>query len=786
MPRAPPTPRQSDLNFDNFSETLPVMATGGTAPPNFFSFPPPPPPRASHPLLGIHIQDYIKFQLTTTGVNFSKWRQTIVLLLTMHHALDHITDGAAPSNPSDEWRAVDIHLSLWFMATLSDDLYRLVQGSTANACTTWTRINAFFVNNRTSRYAYLSKALRNTPRGDLTVSAYASKLQAIADDLAAIGRPVSDVDLTMQFIDGIGKKFKLQAQILKSGDLLPTFADACARFQLAEIDEDSEQASESAHAMAVHGGGRGHTGGGASGSGTGAPPRPLGVIPNYKGKNPIPGFVHPNQAAAHAGSSQAGRGRGRGAPHGRGDISGGHAGRDQPWRGYFAPMGMPFPTRMPWMPPNSGSVYGPRPGNPTQAYQMMTAPAAPAASYQTAPSAPLYQSQPSPAYQPPSWDQAALLSQAPSYGSAFPAHGDWIMDSGATTHVTGNQGFLSSKSDTSLFIMHTATTTAYLLLYVDDIILTASSTTTLNHIIDLLNAEFAMTDLGDVHHFLGVNVLRTPCGLFLSQQQYALELLDRANMLNCNPITTPVDTKSKLSGNDGRKVADPSEYRSLAGALQYLTLTRPDLSYAVQQICLFMHDPRESHLQLVKRILRYVQGTSHLGLQIYADTSRELVAYSDADWAGCPDTRKSTSGFGVFLGNNLVSWSSKRQNTVSRSSAEAEYRAVANVVAESVWLRQLLHELHQPIASATVVYCDNISATYLSSNPIQHQRTKHIEIDLHFVRDRVALGEARVLHVPTSSQYADIFTKGLPTAVFQEFRSSLNVLPSPVATAGGC
>ena len=207
-------------------------------------------------------------------------------------------------------------------------------------------------------------------------------------------------------------------------------------------------------------------------------------------------------------------------------------------------------------------------------------------------------------------------------------------------------------------------------------------------------------------------------------------------MLNCNPISTPIDTKCKLSANDGKPVTDPSQYRSIVGALQYLTLTRPDLSHAVQQVCLFMHDPREAHLQLVKRILRYIKGTSHLGLQLHVGSSSDLVAYSDADWAGCPDTRKSTSGFCVFLGTNLVSWSSKRQHTVSRSSVEAEYRVVANCVAESVWLRQLLSELHQPPSKATVVYYDNISATYLSTNPVQHQRTKQIEIDLHFVRDR--------------------------------------------------
>jgi hypothetical protein len=337
-----------------------------------------------------------------------------------------------------------------------------------------------------------------------------------------------------------------------------------------------------------------------------------------------------------------------------------------------------------------------------------------------------------------------------------------------------------------LFILHRGTSVAYLLLYVDDIILTANTTTLLHSIISSLNGEFSMSDLGDIHHFLGVNVHRTTDGLFLSQQQYALEILDRAKMLNCNPISAPIDTRSKLSSTDGTPFSDPSLYRSLAGALQYLTLTRPDLSYAVQQVCLFMHAPRDTHFQLIKRILRYVHGTSHFGLKIHKDSSLDLVAYSDADWAGCPDTRKSTSGFCVFLGDNLISWSSRRQPTVSRSSAEAEYRAVANCIAESCWLRQLLQELHHSPSRATVVYCDNVSAMYMSSNPVQHQRTKHVEIDLHFVRDRVALGEAKVLHVPTSSQFADIFTKGLPTVVFQDFRSNLNIVPSVVPTAGGC
>ncbi|GJR20593.1 ribonuclease H-like domain-containing protein [Tanacetum coccineum] len=344
-------------------------------------------------------------------------------------------------------------------------------------------------------------------------------------------------------------------------------------------------------------------------------------------------------------------------------------------------------------------------------------------------------------------------------------------------------GFQHSKTDTSLFVYHMGSDVAYLLLYVDDIILTASSTALLQRIITLLHSEFAMTDLGSLNYFLGVSAQRSKSGLFLSQSKFAEEILERAHMQHCNPCKTPVDTESKL-GSDGDPVSDPTLYRSLAGALQYLTFTRPDISYAVQQICLYMHDPRDPHFTALKRILRYVRGTIDHGLQLYVSSTSQLTAYTDADWAGCPVTRRSTSGYCVFLGDNLLSWSAKRQVTLSRSSAEAEYRGVANVVAETAWIRNLLLELHTPLFTATLVYCDNVSAVYLSTNPVQHQRTKHIEIDIHFVREYVASGQVRVLHVPSRFQYADIFTKGLPTALFLEFRSSLNVRRSPAHTEG--
>ncbi|GJX79742.1 ribonuclease H-like domain-containing protein [Tanacetum coccineum] len=253
-------------------------------------------------------------------------------------------------------------------------------------------------------------------------------------------------------------------------------------------------------------------------------------------------------------------------------------------------------------------------------------------------------------------------------------------------------GFHHSRCDSSLFIYRQGADTAYLLLYVDDIVLTASSETLLQ-------------------------ITR----MFLSQRKYAIEILEQAGMASCNSSRTLVDTESKL-GDDGDPVSDLTLYQSLAGSLQYLTFTRPDISYVVQQVCLYMHDPREPYFSALKWVL----------------------------------------------------------------SAEAEYHGVANAVAKTCWLRNLLRELHTPLSSATLIYCDNVSAVYLSCNLVQHQCTKHIEIDRHFVRDLVAAGQVRVLHVPFRYQYADIFTKGLPSALFEEFRSSLSIRCPPAPTAREC
>jgi len=174
-----------------------------------------------------------------------------------------------------------------------------------------------------------------------------------------------------------------------------------------------------------------------------------------------------------------------------------------------------------------------------------------------------------------------------------------------------------------------------------------------------LGSEFAMKDLGPLSFFLGIVVTRHTHGLFLSQKQYAAKIIERAGMSNCSSCPTPVDTMSKLSATGDAPFNDPTKYRSLAGALQYLTFTRPDISYVLQQICLHMHAPTNEHMSALKRIIRYLQGTLSHGLHLYKSTIDRLISYTDADWGGCPDTRRSTSGYCVFLGDNMISWSSK-------------------------------------------------------------------------------------------------------------------------------
>ncbi|XP_023741475.3 uncharacterized mitochondrial protein AtMg00810-like [Lactuca sativa] len=332
-----------------------------------------------------------------------------------------------------------------------------------------------------------------------------------------------------------------------------------------------------------------------------------------------------------------------------------------------------------------------------------------------------------------------------------------------------NQGFMCSQADTSLFIFHRGSCLLYSLVYVDDIILTGNHDQTITRFIACLKNEFAIKDLGRLSYFLGLEVSYTSAGLFLSQSKYAHDILKRANLLDSKPVGTPLATNDVFTTN-GQSFHDPTLYRSFVGALQYLTITRPDLSYAVNQASQFLHSPTDQHFQLVKRIMRYVKGTITHGLHFSCPDKSMLIGYSDADWATCIETRRSTYSYSIFFGGNLISWSAKKQLTVSRSSCESEYRAMANTAAELIWISHLLCDLNALPSSRPTLLCDNFSAIFLSQNPVAHRCAKHIDIDYHFVYELVLSGKLHTKFEPTKLQVADIFTKPLPRPLFESFR----------------
>ncbi|RVW79103.1 Retrovirus-related Pol polyprotein from transposon RE1 [Vitis vinifera] len=302
-----------------------------------------------------------------------------------------------------------------------------------------------------------------------------------------------------------------------------------------------------------------------------------------------------------------------------------------------------------------------------------------------------------------------------------------------------------AKYDTSLFLRKSDMGIVVLLVYVDDIVITGSDSALLGQLKTHLSESFHMKDLGPLTYFLGL----------------------------------------ELRKEEGDLLADPSLYRKLVGSLVYLTITRPDISFVVQQVSQFLQTPRHLHLAVVRRIIRYVQGTSTRGLFFLAGNSTRLAAYSDADWAGCADTRRSITGWCVFLGDALISWKSKKQDRVSKSSTESEYRAMSLACSEIIWLRGMLAELDFSETDPTPLHADNTSAIQITANPVYHERTKHIEVDCHSIREAF---EARVItlpHISTDLQIADIFTKALPRHRHCLLSSKLMLVDQPASILRG-
>nr|KYP61042.1 hypothetical protein KK1_023466 [Cajanus cajan] len=246
-------------------------------------------------------------------------------------------------------------------------------------------------------------------------------------------------------------------------------------------------------------------------------------------------------------------------------------------------------------------------------------------------------------------------------------------------------------------------------------------------------------------------------------------------MLACAPVSTPTDYTTKLTSKTGTALADPSPYRRLIGKLIYLTSTRPDIAFAVQNLSQFVSSPTDIHFRDVFRVLRYLKKSLGAGIFLSSSSSLQLKGFSDSDWAGCVETRRSVTGFSVYLGDSLISWKSKKQATVSRSSSKAEYRVLASTTCEIQWLTFLLDDFRVPYEKPALLFCDNDLAIQIASNQVFHERTKHIEIDCHVVREKVNRGVLKLLPIHSSMQLADILTKALHPHVFRESYGKLGM-----------
>jgi hypothetical protein len=289
--------------------------------------------------------------------------------------------------------------------------------------------------------------------------------------------------------------------------------------------------------------------------------------------------------------------------------------------------------------------------------------------------------------------------------------------------------------------------------------------------------KFEMSMMGELKYFLGFQVKQLQEGTFISQTKYIQYILTKFVMKDAKPIKTPMGTNGHLDLDMGGKFVDQKVYRSRIGPLLYLCASRPNIMLSVCMCARFQADPKKVHLRVVKRIMRYLVYTPKFGLRYPKGSTFDLIGYSDADWAGCKIDRKSTSGTCQFLGRLLVSCASKKQNSVALSTPETEYIAAGHYCAQLLWMRQTLRNYGYKLSKVPLL-CDNDSAIRMADNPVEHSRTKHIDIRYHFLRDHQQRGDIEITYVSTKEQLVDIFTKPLDEKTFSKLRNELNIFDS--------
>ena len=338
------------------------------------------------------------------------------------------------------------------------------------------------------------------------------------------------------------------------------------------------------------------------------------------------------------------------------------------------------------------------------------------------------------------------------------------------------EGFDKCPSEHTLFTKCAAEGKVLIVsIYVDELIFTGNNESLINEFKASMKREFEMTNLGRMKFFLGVEILQTSGGIFITQRKYAQEVLKRFGMENSNSTKTPMVPGFKLTKDEGGTRTDPTQYKQIIGSLMYLTVSRPDLMYVMSLMSRYMEKPTELHMTAVKRVLRYLRGTTELGICYKKRIEDDgLIAYLDSDYAEDLDDRRSTSGYVFKMSSGAVAWSSKKRAIVTLSTTEAEFISAALCGCQAIWMLRVLSYLKWN-QKGCVIYCDNCSTIKLSKNPVMHGRSKHISIRYHFLRDLAKNGVVELKYCRSQEQIADIMTKPLKLDTFERLRDQLGV-----------
>ncbi|KAK2975201.1 hypothetical protein RJ640_022093 [Escallonia rubra] len=625
--------------------------------------------------------------------NFTVWRTQLFSGLIGHNLLGFI-DGSTPPPPqtipessTSTKRIPNPEYILWhrqdqlilnaMLGSCIDTIQPHIS-TVSSSQEAWERLLVLFANKSRSRVMSLKERLLNNPRGTRSIQEYLQHMRAIADDLALVDNPLSEDDLVLYTLAGVGPEFKEIAAAIRARDTPISFDELYDKLGDYELHLKKEDSTPLSIATANY-----------------------TYRPNRFSSRTAP---NSNNASSRRHSDQFSP-RGNDHTHGRSNTNSANRNHLSNTHNRMASPRSSLHCR-----------FCDRPGHATNECRKL-------ARF-------LRENDVQSMYPVHSPQTTTPTANATTFNRSISP--SWLFDTGASNHVTSDTDNLQTYTD------YGGPDEIHISDGSDDIILTGNNTDFLNSFVKNLDLRFSLKDLGSLHHFLGVEVIPTSSGLFLSQHRHINDLLQTFSMTGAKEVNTPMSTTFTITVQDGSPPVDPTPYRKLVGALQYLSLTRADISFAVNRLSQVMHSPTALYWTALKHVLRYLKATIHHG-------------------------------------SNPISWKSTRQKSVSRSSSEAEYNAVANSTAEILWVTNLLHELGIILPKTPVLFCDNTGATYLCANPVFHSRMKHIALDYPFVRECVTNGSLRVHHITTKDQPTDILTKALPRSHFLHLRSKIGV-----------